>query len=385
MKYTNVNNLPQGIVNAVKRISEEYTKGDADFSCSGLNTPPQIAWLTRAYGDSLTTDVSKEIWKLFGSAMHNILDQSSDVSLKKLAEFRANQLADISNVMSMPTDPEQMEMIAEVLSREEPKRTSSLITEERFYGKIGSYTISGKPDWYDTETKRVEDYKTTSVWKIVKNDYFDWEAQLNIYRWLLVTNGYEVEELQINAILKDWKKHEISRSERYPKFPTVIVPIKKWDLLDTVQYVLDRVRLHTETYKIGSVSKLAEKFPCSSDDKWSKPTVYAVKKVGNKKASFTFSTAEEADTKCNKLGDAYKVEVRPGVDTRCVEWCAVRDYCAQYKEEHNKQTVKLPNDDLTQSAKEFTKENNVKLPVKPTVKVAPPSGSVKDMLEDLGL
>jgi len=39
MKFTNTMNLPQGIFDAIKRDS--YSIGEANYSISNLNTPPQ--------------------------------------------------------------------------------------------------------------------------------------------------------------------------------------------------------------------------------------------------------------------------------------------------------------------------------------------------------
>ena len=73
MIVTNKKNLPQGIVDAVKK--DYYSKGDAKFSVTGLLQPPQVRRLMALNFEELTTDASDEIWKLFGSAVHHILDR----------------------------------------------------------------------------------------------------------------------------------------------------------------------------------------------------------------------------------------------------------------------------------------------------------------------
>jgi hypothetical protein len=67
---------------------------------------------------------------------------------------------------------------------------------------------------------------------------------------------------------------------------------------------------------------------------WEKPTMYAVKKVGNKRATRVFETYEEADLAANVShgGEKYEIEIRPGERTRCESYCLARDFCKQYQE-----------------------------------------------------
>jgi hypothetical protein len=64
---------------------------------------------------------------------------------------------------------------------------------------------------------------------------------------------------------------------------------------------------------------------------WEKPTTYAVKKVGNKRATNVFNTKEEADVKMEDLGKGYEVEIRKGERTRCESYCLVNNWCNQYQ------------------------------------------------------
>ena len=72
MQYTNKLNLPAPIVEAVKR--DTYSKGKASYSATGLLRPPQMAALYDNYSDFISKDVSQELWTLFGSAVHLILE-----------------------------------------------------------------------------------------------------------------------------------------------------------------------------------------------------------------------------------------------------------------------------------------------------------------------
>jgi hypothetical protein len=65
---------------------------------------------------------------------------------------------------------------------------------------------------------------------------------------------------------------------------------------------------------------------------WEKQTTYAVKKIGGVKARNVCSTEEEATSKIAEYGAGYEIEVRKGERTRCANFCAVRDFCSQWRE-----------------------------------------------------
>ena len=51
MKYTNKHNVPQEIINAIH--NDNYTKGEAIISVTGLLQPPQIRLLAKEHSDNL--------------------------------------------------------------------------------------------------------------------------------------------------------------------------------------------------------------------------------------------------------------------------------------------------------------------------------------------
>ena len=64
MKYTNKFNLPESIVNAVKRPS--YSRGKSTISVTQLINSPQIVALREKHSDDIEVDVSDQVWALFG-------------------------------------------------------------------------------------------------------------------------------------------------------------------------------------------------------------------------------------------------------------------------------------------------------------------------------
>lgn len=193
MKITNNLGLPRALVDAV--LADEYSKGDADFSATELLKPPKLRTLHQIHADEITDDVSDRVWALLGKVAHRILDEHA---------------------------PEHH------------------ITEQRIFKEITvngvKYTVSGAMDIIDGAT--IQDWKVTSVGKILYGDDKDWTAQLNIYQWLV---GKPM-TLQIVPLLRDWKKGERERKKKYPPAPAYIHEIESWSLSRCEDFVVARIQ-----------------------------------------------------------------------------------------------------------------------------------------------
>ena len=163
----------------------------------------------------------------------------------------------------------------------------------------------------------------------------EWELQLNIYGWLVnKVKKLNIKKLQICAMIRDWNRRGIQNSSDYPKAPVQIVDIPVWKDEDIEAYLKERINLHKESKLL---SDIGEELPlCSDDERWKKPTRYAVMKKGAKRAVKLFEDAEEAEKLCDrkyKEGSFY-VEKRVGEAIRCTgNYCGVADWCSQYNEE----------------------------------------------------
>ena len=147
MKITNELGLPEPLVDAVR--NDGYTKGNADFSVTGLIAPPHQSKLMKDHGPKITEDVSERIWSLFGQSVHAIIERSVKDG------------------------------------------TGKYEIERRLYTEVMGKRISGQMDLYDVERKAIQDWKVTSVWSVKDDSYKgDWEKQLNIYRWLTASPNH---------------------------------------------------------------------------------------------------------------------------------------------------------------------------------------------------
>jgi hypothetical protein len=269
MRITNRAGLPDAIVQAVK--NDGYSRGGADISVTQLIAPPRKVALEILHQENLEEDASERIWSIFGQAIHTILE-------------RANQVS---------------------------------IAERRLTTTVEGWTVSGGMDLYD-ESGVLTDYKTTSVWSIKTGLKAEWEKQLNCYAVILRAHGHAVTELKIVCILRDWSKLEAARDPFYPQAQVVTMDVPLWPDHIAAQYMRERVILHQQ----ARVS-LPQ---CSPEDRWQKPTVWAVMKRGNKRAVKLHFSEIEAQSHASADKAFYVVE-RPGQETRCLHYCSVAKFC----------------------------------------------------------
>lgn len=284
MQITNHADLPEAIVRAVR--NDPYNSGACDISVTQLIGPPQIRVLTREHADELTEDASDRIWSLVGQIGHGILER------------------------------------AEI----------SAIAERRLFAEIAGWRISGQFDrltFHDDGT--LSDYKFTSVWAVANGLKPEWEAQLNILRWLAAVNGYPIiRRLLLIAILRDWSRGKARQGHPYPPHQVKILPVPLWDLDTTREHVKARIALHKLADECAAHGDPLPR--CTDAERWTQPTVFAVRKPGRQRAVHLFNTEDAALLHSAKVPGGY-VEHRHGESLRCADYCAVADYCAQRQAE----------------------------------------------------
>lgn len=285
MNITNKHGLPESFVAFAK--ADKYSAGAADISVTGLIDSPRIRILRREHASVSETDVVDMVWALFGTAVHHVLEASSD--------------------------------------------GEKVIQEERLFAEIGGWTVSGAIDHQEIIDGKVQitDYKVTGAYSVIFGKQ-EWELQQNCYAHLVrLTKGLEVSAIRICAIIRDWNRRKAMMEPEYPKTPVVVIELPLWSAERAQAYMLERVALHQNADMMFDLK--GEEPLCSDEDRWLRGEKWAVMKGSNKRAAKLCATEQEA---IEHVGDdkALRVEHRPGEFVRCDgDYCGVAGFCRQHR------------------------------------------------------
>ena len=283
MKITNKFNVPETLVALAKR--NYYSKGKSDYSVTEIISPPQIQVLRRKHWSEMEQDVTDQIWSMLGSALHVVAERG---------------------------------------------QTAGHVTEERLSVTIDDVVLSGAIDLQHEEEGQVviTDYKFTSAWAL-RQDKPEWEAQQNIYAWLVSkVKERPVKAVRICALIRDWSRREAQNKADYPQAPVQVIELPLWPLEKTEAYIRERIELHREAKVKNDWEE--DLPPCSEEDRWLRGTTYAVKKEGRKTAVRVFDDEEQAKALAEEVKGF--VEIRKGEAVRCTgNFCGVNKWCKQFQ------------------------------------------------------
>ncbi len=294
-KITNLFGIPEIIANAIRKDQEAYDKGPGiDYSATELQKPPLIRRLEYLHEDDIEEDVIDMVWLLFGNAIHYMVAQGAT---RELTEKRYEAVVEVDGV---------------------------------------EYWLSGQADSLDVAERHLDDWKTANVWSVLDGIKEDWVAQVNVYRWILAMCGIEIDTLAIGCFFKNWSIRDKQRSgSNYPPASVWKYDVPAWPLHETEEYIRDRIRTHDEPVPRA----------CTDEERWQRPTKYALKKQGRKsavKVEDTLGSLElyaigkglAEDGEDFSLKPKYSVEVRTGAYVRCTEggpsgstYCPVSRWC----------------------------------------------------------
>jgi hypothetical protein len=290
MKITNKFGLPEALADFAR--AEKYSRGNSDISVTTLIDSPRIRLLREEHEDELEQDVSDMVWSLFGTAVHSVLEGA---------------------------DHDQ-----------------KIVKEERLYADVAGWTLSGAIDHQELlpdGTIQITDYKVTSVWSVILGKS-EWELQQNCYAWLVENSkghefdGRKVSSIRICAILRDWQRKKAEFDPDYPQAPVAIVDLPLMPPEELEQYVYERISVHQDAQVRRD---LYDELPtCSEQDRWEKPTKWAVMKKNGKRAVKLCDSQEDAEAFIGG-NDLLHIEVRPSEATRCVgNYCSIAQFCEQF-------------------------------------------------------
>lgn len=284
MKITNELGLPQAIVNAVENDPYDGGGAKSDISVTRLIAPPQLVQLTNQHWDDITEDASMRLWALMGQAMHVILERAE----------------------------------------------TNAITEQRLFmtvdGPECAWNVSGQFDrMFLTPTGTLQDYKFSSVWEFIHGLKPDRIAQLNLLAHLAIANGYDIEQLEVVFLFRDWIPSKAKTDKSYPQTQMARVPVQLWEDDERHGYLHQRVAVHQAARYLNVLPE------CTPEERWEQQTTFAVMKGKNKRAVRVF---DNEDTALKMVADnpdqPFWIDTRVGESRRCATYCPVSAFCPQY-------------------------------------------------------
>lgn len=283
MRILNPRNLPEALVKAAIG-DKDYSPDPNRMSVTDLIDSPWRRYLKQLHYGDISVDVEDMTWLLMGKAFHLLMDKYA---------------------------PDEA------------------VSEEKIEIPYNGITLVGVPDVHQGGI--LYDYKTTSVYSFILGEKVEWTQQLNVYRWMLNSIHIEINKIQIIAILKDHMARKATEPD-YPSKPLIAVDIPLWTLEETQKFIDSRIEAHKNLE------------PCSPEERWSKPTTYAVKMKGVKTAKRVLTSHDDAaEWMANNIKDlknAY-IEERPGEDSKCLRYCNYAKWCQynRYKETMNEEQI----------------------------------------------
>jgi len=279
MKITNKMNLPESVVQAVR--ADPYDKGESRFSVTELLNPPIIRLLRTRHWDELEEDASDRIWALWGSIGHGVLERAASVD-------------------------GNMEFVEKRLTIE---RLGVKVS-----GQIDLCTMK------DDFTQTITDFKTTSVYSVLDKPHGkpEWEQQLNLYAHICREHGIQVDNLEIIALLRDWRPSELKKKPGYPEKSVLAIEIPMWDNDRAEKFLMARLQAHLEADSFQQAPV------CSPEERWERPPRWAIMKPGQQRAVKLYDSYGEAQS---ARKEQQYVEKRPGEAIRCQSYCSVSRFC----------------------------------------------------------
>jgi hypothetical protein len=305
MKFTNNFNLPEPFVAAV--TSDDYKRGEAEFTSTELIKPSRILVYSRRHDAEMVEDVSARIWAFQGQTKHVVLER---------------------------------------IARTDPGR---YIVEQRFETVMPGTgaKISGQIDLCDKRDGTLYDWKETSVWKFMLGDTKEWEQQANINLYLMRMNGILPLRLTNIAILKDWKARQarFSKDPEYPKCAVHVLPLPMWSVGQAQDYINKRVEKHRAEADNPPV--------CNKEERWQRDASFAVMRTDRKRAVKLCMSRDQAEAvmmhhmRIAPPGDSKKffIEERGAEPVRCLDFCPVQTFCDFGVEAEKRSTEKHKSDE----------------------------------------
>lgn len=339
MSIIDTRNLPLPVLQAIRQ--DDHISQGSDIGAATVGAPVRQVALRRKHRGDIVEEASDRIWSLFGQAVHVVLERAAldeepvhrhvQLALQHLTEAARHALAE-----GMPDIAAEARANVEAYYASLPPsaRTFRTFVEERWEMDVLGWKVAARCDHLAMNDEgTLTDYKVSSVWSVKDGEAKpEWVAQLNVTRMCAtVAKGLRPKKLQATVFLRDWRKNERLRySDEYPALQVATVPVPLWSDAECMAYLNERIALHQAAQAAHSNAGVAStNLPlCTPEERWAKPTIFAVMKKGRKTAVRLYENRALADQHAASQPDL-TVVVRPGESTRCAQYCDALKFCDQ--------------------------------------------------------
>ena len=278
----------------------EELKSKSYASVTSLLKDPKEFILSKRHSKSFKTNASDNLWLVFGTSVHDLLEK--------------------------------------VL-----KNNDKYLLEQRMFLDVEGKIVSGKFDVYDKETGILYDLKTTSRAQIEKgeiNKNTHWTQQLNIYAYMIKhTLNLPVKKIKIIWIDKYFSKGRLKYSDTPDLKPIGEITLPIWNDETTIKFITKRINNFKRNDHLPDVE-----IPlCSFDNRFmTEPKIAIYAKDNNFKKDGDLKKRTKASKLCsnvselvywlaNKQFNKIAIEFRPsGEAVKCLEYCNCKNFCNGY-------------------------------------------------------
>ncbi len=232
MKLTNKHGLPDAFFRAC--VNDPYSKGESDFSATGLANPPRATALIEAFNDRIEIDISTKVAATIGQGVHSILERAVRPGVDVI----------------------------------EKRYFAPFIVDEH------SYIVSAQIDIYETDTGSLQDWKTCKAYAFHKKSGAgkkpEWIQQMNVAAEIMrrQVDPIHVKSLGIIGLLKDWDKRKAESEPGYPATEIMTVDLPLWGPNKITAYIEERIRAHVAAKKVLPKCTSAETWGGNRCSQW---------------------------------------------------------------------------------------------------------------------
>lgn len=271
MITTNKSLLPEALAAA---LAPRRRPSPGSFTVGELIGPPQVRLLTVTHWDSLEIDAASRLRMFTDRLLHDAVERLGGVGGKQAERLRSYDIED------------------------------GLVA-----GEFDVFLAKGA----------LYEFRSTSTWRFTGGVPQDWVERLNLYAEALRRAGRAVTSLTAYATFRDWSASR-SRDANYPAAEVVSYDVPLWPARLAEDFLRERLALHL-------AAERGECPPCTPEERWEKPSKFALMKQGRKSAVRVYD--DEGEARSNMTSEQHYIETRPGQSTRCEFFCRVAAVCPQ--------------------------------------------------------